>query len=173
MTEAELLSQITAVGSLLWSLMQYWTSVSIGILIGSYFVANRLNLIFLGLFVLIYIFFSIQIVVLMHLQVQSIVAIGMDLNNMDASGIVLSTAAINVLENSPVLNETLARPVGRALMFGTMFLLTIIYPFYCRLNFRKLIMYKTCWMTCQTLRPFRPRRYNGDRSAGEPIMISQ
>ena len=132
MTEADLLSQITAVGSLLWSLMQYWTSVSIGILIGSHFVANRLNLILLSLFVLIYIFFSIQIVILMRLQVQEIVAIGMDLKNIADNDFALSNAAKTFLEKSPVVNETLAGPVSRALMFGTMFLLTIIYPFYCR-----------------------------------------
>ena len=132
MTEADLLSQLTSVGSFLWSLMQYWTSVSIGFLIGSHFVANRLNAIVLTLFILIYIFFTVQITILIRLQVQEIAAIGMDLNNMADNGIVLSNAARVFLEQSPVVNQTLAGQITRLLMFGTMFLLTIFYPLYCR-----------------------------------------
>ena len=132
MTEADLLSQLTSVGSFLWSLMQYWTSVSIGFLIGSHFVASRLNAIVLTLFVLIYIFFTVQITILIRLQVQEIVAIGMDLSNMADNGIVLSNAARVFLEQSPVVNQTLAGQITRLLMFGSMFLLTIFYPLYCR-----------------------------------------
>ena len=132
MTEADLLSQLTTVGSFIWSLMQYWTSVSIGFLIGSHFVANRLNAIVLTLFILIYILFTVQITILMRLQIQEIVAIGMDLNNMADSGIVLSNTARVLLEQSPVMNQTLAGQIARLFMFGTMFLLTIFYPLYCR-----------------------------------------
>ena len=132
MTEADLLSQLTTVGSFIWSLMQYWTSVSIGFLIGSHFVANRLNAIVLTLFILIYILFTVQITILMRLQIQEIVAIGMDLNNMADSGIVLSNTARVLLEQSPVMNQTLAGQITRLLMFGSMFLLTIFYPLYCR-----------------------------------------
>ena len=132
MTEADLLSQLTTVGSFIWSLMQYWTSVSIGFLIGSHFVANRLNAIVLTLFILIYIFFTVQITILIRLQVQEIAAIGMDLNNMADNGIVLSNAARVFLEQSPVVNQTLAGQITRLLMFGSMFLLTIFYPLYCR-----------------------------------------
>lgn len=132
MTEADLLSQLTSVGSFLWSLMQYWTSVSIGFLIGSHFVANRLNAIVLTLFILIYIFFTVQITILIRLQLQEIAAIGMDLNNMADSGIVLSNTARVFLEQSPVINQTLAGQIARLLMFGSMFLLTIFYPLYCR-----------------------------------------
>ena len=132
MTEADLLSQLTTVGSFIWSLMQYWTSVSIGFLIGSHFVANRLNAIVLTLFILIYILFTVQITILMRLQIQEIVAIGMDLNNMADSGIVLSNTARVLLEQSPVMNQTLAGQIARLFMFGSMFLLTIFYPLYCR-----------------------------------------
>ena len=99
---------------------------------GSYFVANRLNAIVLTLFILIYILFTVQITILMRLQIQEIVAIGMDLNNMADSGIVLSNTARVLLEQSPVMNQTLAGQIARLFMFGTMFLLTIFYPLYCR-----------------------------------------
>jgi hypothetical protein len=132
MTEADLLSQVAAVGSSLWSVMQYWTSVSIGILIGSYFVANRLNVIFLTLFILIYILFSVQTAVVMRLQTHEMQAIAMDLINIADSGIVLSNTARTFLEGSPVVNKTLAGQISRLLVFFTMFLVTIIYPFYCR-----------------------------------------
>jgi len=39
MTEADLLSQLSSFGNFLWSLMQYWTSISVGILIASHFVS--------------------------------------------------------------------------------------------------------------------------------------
>jgi len=132
MTEADLLSQLAPVGDFLWSLMQYWTSVSIGILIGSYFVAKRLSIGFLTLILFAYILFSFTVAELMQLQVLEIKAIAMDLNSLAENGVVLSHTSRAFLEHGPVVNENMTGLAVRLLMFGTMFLVTIFYPIYCK-----------------------------------------
>jgi hypothetical protein len=43
MTEAEILAGLAAHGDRVWSVMQYWTSVSFGLLIAAHFAAERIN----------------------------------------------------------------------------------------------------------------------------------
>ncbi len=131
MTEADLLSQLTSFGDFLWSLMQYWTSISIGILIASHFVASRLNGYILAVFIIIYTVFTVQIVTLMSLQLQAIKGIFMDLEIMADKGVALSYTARQILEYSPIANDTLINQSIRLAMTGGLFLVTISYPIYC------------------------------------------
>jgi hypothetical protein len=137
MTEADLLAQLTSVGGFLWTLLQYWTSVSIGILIGSHFVAKRLSVVFLALFLFVYILFTLQALELMRMQVFQIRSIAMDLNDLADNEVVLSHTARTFLERSPVVNENITGPIIRGLMFGIMFLVTLFYPIYCKRNSEK------------------------------------
>jgi hypothetical protein len=132
MTEADLLAQLNSVGGFLWTLLQYWTSVSIGILIGSHFVAKRLSVVFLALFLFVYILFTLQALELMRMQVFQIRSIAMDLNDLADNEVVLSHTARTFLERSPVVNENITGPIIRGLMFGIMFLVTLFYPIYCK-----------------------------------------
>jgi hypothetical protein len=137
MTEADLLAQLNSVGGFLWTLLQYWTSVSIGILIGSHFVAKRLSVVFLALFLCVYILFTLQALELMRMQVFEIRGIAMDLNDLADNEVVLSHTARTFLERSPVVNENITGPIIRGLMFGIMFLVTLFYPIYCKRNSEK------------------------------------
>jgi hypothetical protein len=137
MTEADLLAQLNSVGGFLWTLLQYWTSVSIGILIGSHFVAKRLSVVFLALFLFVYILFTLQALELMRMQVFQIRSIAMDLNDLADNEVVLSHTARTFLERSPVVNENITGPIIRGLMFGIMFLVTLFYPIYCKRNSEK------------------------------------
>lgn len=132
MTEADLLSQLSSFGDFLWSLMQYWTSISVGILIASHFVASRLNGFILAIFIIIYTVFTVQIVTLMQLELQAIKGIFMDLEIMAGKGVALSNTARQILEHSPVANDTLINQLSRLVMTGGMFLITISYPIYCK-----------------------------------------
>jgi hypothetical protein len=132
MTEADLLSQLSSFGDFLWSLMQYWTSISVGILIASHFVASRLNGFILAIFIIIYTVFTVQIVTLMQLELQAIKGIFMDLEIMAGKGVALSNTARQLLEHSPVANDTLINQLIRLVMTGGMFLITISYPIYCK-----------------------------------------
>jgi hypothetical protein len=137
MTEADLLAQLNSFGGFLWTLLQYWTSVSIGILIGSHFVAKRLSVVFLALFLFVYILFTLQALELMRMQVFQIRSIAMDLNDLADNEVVLSHTARTFLERSPVVNENITGPIIRGLMFGIMFLVTLFYPIYCKRNSEK------------------------------------
>jgi hypothetical protein len=132
MTEADLLSQLSSFGDFLWSLMQYWTSISVGILIASHFVASRLNGFILAIFIIIYTVFTVQIVTLMQLELQAIKGIFMDLEIMAGKGVALSNTARQVLEHSPVANDTWINQLIRLVMTGGMFLITISSPIYCK-----------------------------------------
>ena len=132
MSEAEMLSQINSVGELLWSLMQYWTSVSIAVLIGSHFVASRLNAIVIALFLLIYVLFTLQIGLLLRLQMYALQGLAMDLRLLADSGVSLSNTATNWLKYAPVANDSLLGQLSRQVMASAMFVATIFYPIYCK-----------------------------------------
>jgi hypothetical protein len=134
MTEADLLEQLNSTGEFLWSLVQYWTSVSFGILIGANLAAKRISAYFLGAFILVYVVFTAQITVLMTLQVETIRGITIDLRVIEDSAVGLSSTAMAVLEHSPVANDTAITQFLRLAMFVGMFLITISYPIYCKLK---------------------------------------
>jgi hypothetical protein len=132
MTEADLLAQLNSTGEFLWSLMQYWTSISIGILIGAYLAAKRINTYFLGAFILVYVVFTGQITWLMILQLETIRGVIIDLQAIEDSAVGLSNTAMAVLEHSPMANDTAIGQFLRLAMFVGMFLITISYPIYCK-----------------------------------------
>jgi hypothetical protein len=134
MTEADLLEQLNSTGAFLWSLMQYWTSISFGILIGAYLAAQRINAYFLGAFILVYVVFTAQIAGLMTLQIETIRGIIVDLRAIEDSAVGLSSTAMAVLEHSPLANDSVIGQFLRLAMFVGMFLITISYPIYCKLK---------------------------------------
>jgi hypothetical protein len=134
MTEADLLEQLNSTGAFLWSLVQYWTSVSFGILIGAYLAAKRINAYFLGAFILVYVVFTAQITGLMTLQIETIRGIIIDLRAIEDSAVGLSNTAMAVLEHSPVANDTAISQFLRLAMFVGMFFITVSYPIYCKLK---------------------------------------
>jgi hypothetical protein len=133
-TEADLLEQLNSTGEFLWSLVQYWTSVSFGILIGAYLAAKRINAYFLGAFILVYVVFTAQITGLMTLQIETIKGIIIDLRAIEDSAVGLSNTAMAVLEYSPMANDTTLAQFFRLGMFVGMFLITVSYPIYCKLK---------------------------------------
>ena len=134
MTEADLLEQIHSSGGMVWSLLQYWTSVSFGILIAAHLAAKRLSWVVLSAFAVIYTLFTLNIVQLMRLQMDNLPSIANDLHLLAKEGVVLSGVANNFLENSPVVNQTKFDQVLRWLMVAGMFAVTIAYTAYCKIK---------------------------------------
>ena len=132
MTDLDLIAQINSTGEFLWSLIQYWTSISIGILIGAHFVAKRLNSLFLGAFLVAYFLFTTQIARLMSMQVQVIKGLYMDLLELKSSAVELSHSASAVIEYSPIGSDSTLQQAIRLAMLSIMFLVTVAYPIYCK-----------------------------------------
>jgi hypothetical protein len=134
MSEAELVSNVFSSNELIWSLMQYWASVSMGVLIGSHFVASRLNRIVLASFLVIYISFSVQIWNVIYVQMEVLKGIAMDLRQLADDGISLSNAARRWMETGPTVNNSAWGKLNGGAVFLTMFAATTVYPIYCKRN---------------------------------------
>ena len=134
MSEAELMSTFYSSIDSLWGLMQYWTSISMGVLIGSYFVASKLNRFVIASFLLIYILFTLQIATINLVHMQVIQGVAMDLQQLAASGITLSNAVRGWLENDPLLDGSMWLKLNSLAVFLMMFVATISYPIYCKLK---------------------------------------
>jgi hypothetical protein len=132
MPEAELVSHVYSSQEAIWSLLQYWTSVSMGVLIGAHFVASRLNRLVIAFFLVIYISFSIQIYSIIAAHMQILQGIAMDLQQLADGGISLSNSSRSWLENSPTVNDSPWLKLNGLLMNLAMFVATISYPIYCK-----------------------------------------
>jgi len=61
MTEAELLSQLNELGDSIWSLIQWWASISFGLLALTNFFGRQLKLAFVVVILALYVTFSLAI----------------------------------------------------------------------------------------------------------------
>ncbi|NCF17231.1 MAG: hypothetical protein GWP63_03255 [Haliea sp.] len=132
MTEADLLEHLLSNGDLLWSQMQYWTSVSFGVLIAAHLAAKRLSWIILIGFVVLYTIFSSYIGQLVKLNLETIKGIGADLNLLAESGVALSNTSLSFLEHFPLLNETVVGQLVRSILGYGLLIITIGYTLYCK-----------------------------------------
>lgn len=134
MSAAEIMSHVYSSNEAIWSLMQYWTSVSMGVLIGSYFVASKLNRFVIASFLVIYILFSLQIFTIIRVQMLILQGIALDLQQLADGGITLRNAIRSWLENGPTVNSSPWLKLNGLVMYLTMFVATISYPIYCKRN---------------------------------------
>ncbi len=133
MTEAEILAELTSHGDRIWSIMQYWTSISFAVLIAAHLTAARISWIVIAIFLLIYVLVTFQFAVMIRFDVELIKAGISELMTRSENGqlTLLSQAAI---DKGPLANETLAtRLLRRAVGLG-MFVATLTYPIYCKLK---------------------------------------
>jgi hypothetical protein len=137
MTEAELVAQMAAHGDRLWSITQYWTSVSFGILIAGHFAADRIHWSILVFFGLLYLAFSDACYGMLVFDSGAIRA-GLDqLQSMVDDGEPLGHIGKNFIENAPLNNQTLGTELRSAFMALGLLLTTLAYPAYCHVRSRK------------------------------------
>ena len=125
MTETEIVGQLAVHGDRIWSILQYWTSVSFGILVAGHFAANRIHWSVLILFSALYSAFSNACLDMFYFDASTIQAGLHQLQSMADSGEALGQIAQNFIENSPLANQTsLTRIFWRFMGLG-LFLMTL------------------------------------------------
>jgi hypothetical protein len=134
MTEVELLAQQASAGSLLWSLLQYWTGVSMGVLIAAHLAASRLSWVIIAILLVVYITFTFSIVGLVRLNIEMIRGTILDIQSLSDQGIALGRPAQALLEYAPVTNQTWLGRTASLVMFLGMFLITCVYPISVKLK---------------------------------------
>ena len=136
MTEAEILAQLAVHGDRLWSILQYWTSVSFGMLIAGHFAADRMHWLALVLFCTLYILFSRNCLSMIVFDA-SVIRAGLDqLQSMADAGEPLGHIAQNFIDNAPLNNSSQGKYWATRAMAGGMFLSTLAYPAYCHFKSR-------------------------------------
>ena len=139
MTEAEIVEQLATPGDRIWSIFQYWTSVSFAILIAGHFSAERIHwlvLVFLGI---LYASFSLLFSNMVQFD-SSVISAGLvQLQRMAEEGQQLSLLGQTFITEGPLSMQNPSpemTSVTRLAFFG-LFLATLVYPTYCHLKSRK------------------------------------
>jgi hypothetical protein len=134
MTEAELVAQMAAHGDRLWSIAQYWTSVSFGILIAGHFAAERVHWLALVFFGMLYLVFT-SVCYNMLVFDSSVIRAGLDqLQSMADKGQQLGHIGKSFIENAPLNNQTPGKRMAQLLMGIGLLLTTLAYPAYCHIK---------------------------------------
>ena len=137
MNETEIVGQLAVHGDRIWSVLQYWTSVSFGIMVAGHFAADRIHWSVLALFGLLYIAFSNVCLDMLNFDSSTIRA-GLDqLQSMADNGAALGRIGQNFVENSPLSNQTLLSQFFWILTGFGLFLTTLAYPAYCHFKSKK------------------------------------
>ena len=136
MTEAEIFADMAAHGDRVWSILQYWTSVSFGLLVAAHFAADQLNKYALFILLFLYSAFSFSLLRMLQFDQGMILAGIAQLRLMAENGAILSLLGENVIVTSPLATMT---PFYRSInifMGGGLYITSIVYPIYCYLKGR-------------------------------------
>lgn len=136
MTETEIVGQLAVHGDRIWSILQYWTSVSFGILVAGHFAANRMHWSVLILFGALYSAFSSVCLDMFVFDASTIRAGLHQLQSMADRGEPLGQIGQNFIESSPLANQTLLNRIFWSFMGLGLFLTTLAYPAYCYVKSR-------------------------------------
>jgi hypothetical protein len=131
MTEAEILADIASHGDRVWAILQYWTSVSFGLLVASHFAAEQVNKYALIALLLIYSFFTFTLYQMLHFDQGMILSALAQFETMVDAGASLSLVAQNIIVTSPMASVTPFDRAIRVLMGAGLYFVSIIYPIYC------------------------------------------
>jgi hypothetical protein len=139
MSEAEILEQLAAHGDRMWSIFQYWTSVSFAILIAGHFAAERLHWMVLVFFGLLYASFTFNFVNMVQFD-SSVIRAGIDqLELLVEEGQQLTLIGQTFITEGPLSrqNRSLVRALVIQLAFSGLSIATLVYPAYCHLKSKK------------------------------------
>lgn len=139
MTEAEILEQLASHGDRMWSIFQYWTSVSFALLIAGHFAADRIHWLVLVFFGILYASFTYTFVNMAQFDA-SVIRTGLDqLSAIAEEGQHLSMLGETFISESPLSKENPYALSGFAssIAFIGLFLAALIYPAYCHIKGKK------------------------------------
>lgn len=106
MNEAEISYQMSEYLNRLWTIQQWWASVSIGVLIMAHLATSRLNLFLVSISLGLYTSYTLYIVQMLRENMNTIYALAADLKALIQSDVVNSNNAnqmISIMEANPFL----------------------------------------------------------------------
>ena len=131
MTEAEVIFQISEVANRLWMLLQWWASISFGVLIVAHIASNQLNLFLTVVILFLYSAYSVYMFDLAEYNNSIYFAFGADLQNMSDAGIELTAGA-----SANIVQPELGYSIGPVVFVGT-YLSVNAYLIYSYIQGRK------------------------------------
>ncbi|MEZ5572256.1 MAG: hypothetical protein R3E64_09545 [Halioglobus sp.] len=99
MSEAEILEQLFSVFDRYWFIVQWWASVSFGLIMVAYFAAERLSALILGTVLALYLIYSGWVYMLLVYNIDIASGLMADLSSLNSVGELKSQGARNALEN--------------------------------------------------------------------------
>ena len=131
MNENEILEHMVAHGEQVWSNLQFWTSVSFGLLIAAHIAAANVSKSVLAAILVLYMFFTATFMGMVLYDIEVIRAGGMQLKMLADAGAQLSLISQATLDHGPVLNDSWYKSIVRQGMAVGLFLVTLLYPIHC------------------------------------------
>ena len=131
MNEIEILELMAMHDDKAWSVLQFWTSVSFGLLIAAHFAAANVSRSVLVVVLVLYILFTATVMPGIRFETQAIKAAGKQLEILADEGAKLSLISRAALDYGPLLNDTWYTRIPRQAMVLGLFLVTLFYPIHC------------------------------------------
>lgn len=131
MNENEILEHMALHGDRVWSNLQFWTSVSFGLLIAAHIAAANVSKSVLAAILVLYMFFTATFMGMVLYDIEVIRAGGMQLKMLADAGAQLSLISQATLDHGPVLNDSWYKSIVRQGMAVGLFLVTLLYPIHC------------------------------------------
>ena len=131
MTEADILEAIFVIGSQMGENVQFWTSVSFGVLVASHLTKGQVSGFVIAIAIIFYSGFSWLIASNVLFEIGMIKSGVATLVQMAHDGEKLSLMSENAISNGPVATASEQTIISRRLVLVGMYLLTCAYPIYC------------------------------------------
>ena len=131
MTEAEIAFQVSEYLDRVWSMQQWWASVSIGVLVMAHLAAEKLNLFLVCISLALYTTYTLYMQQMSRENVETVFALLRDLEVLVDSGKVSSNNAEELLEILTI------NPVLFILTFGGTYICVVSYVIYSYVNMRR------------------------------------
>lgn len=130
MTEAEIAFQVSEYLDRVWSMQQWWASVSIGVLVMAHLAAEKLNLFLVCISLALYTTYTLYMQQMSRENVETVFALLRDLEVLVDSGKVSSNNAEELLEILTI------NPVLFILTFGGTYICVVSYVIYSYVKMR-------------------------------------
>ena len=99
MSEAEILEQLFSVFDRYWFMVQWWASVSFGLIMIAYFAADKLSALLLGTVLGLYLVYSSWVYMLLVYNIDIAFGLLSDLNSLSSAGELKTQGARVAMEN--------------------------------------------------------------------------
>jgi hypothetical protein len=130
MTEAEIAYQVSEYLDRVWSMQQWWASVSIGVLVMAHLASDKLNLFLVGISLALYTTYTLYMQQMSRENVETVFALLRDLEVLVDSGEVSSNNAEELLEILTI------NPLLFILTFGGTYVCVASYVIYSYIKIR-------------------------------------